>query len=281
MAVIGAMLKAEVLVAGDPTQVAITNIRQVTTATSPTPNSLVAISDSRRTIVVNATGAMPVSLAPTAPTDPNFANVSLLLHMDGSNGSTTFTDSSSNAFTVTPFGNAQISTTDPKFGTGVLTLDGSGDYLQTPADSAFQFGTGDFTIECWVYLNSGNTNDGLFALEASSGSKIPAVLVENGQWKLSLTTGSSQFAQGTAIAGVWQHLALVRSGTDVKLFVGGTQLGATRTNSTNYTTNKLSIGYYFSSSFAINARIDDFRVTKGIARYTANFTPPTAAFPDS
>jgi prepilin-type N-terminal cleavage/methylation domain-containing protein len=216
---------------------------------------------------------------PTAPSDPYWNNVSLLLNFDGSNGSTTFIESSSNGFTVTAFGDAQISTTDPKFGTGALTLDGNGDYLQTPADSAFQFGTGDFTIECWVYLNSGNSNDGLFSLEASSGNKIPAVNVEAGQWRLSLTTGVTEFTQGTAITGVWQHLALIRNGTDVKLFINGTQLGATRTNSTNYTTNKLSIGYYFSSSFAINARIDEFRVTKGVARYTANFTPPTEPFP--
>jgi hypothetical protein len=215
---------------------------------------------------------------PVAGGDPDFANVSLLLHMDGSNGSTTFTDSSSNAFAITPFGNAQVSTNDPKFGTGDLTLDGTGDYLQTPTNAAFQLGTGDFTIECWVFVNSGNSNDGLFVFGPSS---ILAVGVTVGQWFLSLTSGSAEHLQGGATTGVWQHLALTRSGTDVRLFINGTQLGATRTNNTDYTSDQLFIGYYFSTSFAINARVDEFRVTKGVARYTANFTPPTAPFPNA
>jgi hypothetical protein len=280
MAVIGAMLKAEVLVAGDPTQVAITNIRQVTTATSPAPNSLVAISDSRRTIVVNATGAMPVSLAPTDPTDPNFANVSLLLHMDGSNGSTTFTDSSSNAFTVTPFGNAQISTTDPKFGTGALTLDGSGDYLTLAVNSAFQFGTGDFTVECWVFPNNASANAGLFQIGTGDAAGSLSVNTFNEQWRVT-DVGIGGANMTSVTAGAWQHLAVTRSGTSVRMFINGVQAGSTLTWSTNFSQNQLNIGFYFSTSFAIDARIDDFRITKGIARYTANFTPPIAPFPDA
>jgi hypothetical protein len=215
-----------------------------------------------------------------ASTDPNFSSVSLLLHMDGSNGSTTFTDSSSNAFAITSFGNAQVSTTDPKYGTGCLTLDGTGDYLQTPANAAFQLGTGDFTVECWAFVNSNNANDGLFVF-GSGGSAMPSLAVSGGNWWLNLSTDVTQFNQGAVTTNAWQHIAITRSGTDVKLFINGTQLGATRTNSTNYTANQLFIGYYFSSSFAINARVDEFRVTKGVARYTANFTAPAAPFPNS
>ena len=211
-------------------------------------------------------------------TDPNFANVSLLLHMNGSNGSTTFTDSSSNAFAVTASETAQITTTDPKFGTGALTLDGSNDYLAVAADADFQFGTGDFTVECWVYLNSGNTNNGLFTFGGTNSGL--AVAVFNGNWTLT-TAGSSGTNMGAVTLSTWQHLAVTRSGSSLRMFINGTQLGSTLTNSTNLATNELKIGYYYDNSFSINARIDDFRVTKGVSRYNANFTPPTAPFPDA
>jgi hypothetical protein len=83
--------------------------------------------------------------------DPDFANVSLLLHMDGSNGSTTFPDSSSNGLTVTRYGNAQISTAQSKFGGASAYFDGAGDYLELPnPNTAIGAVAGDFTIECWV-----------------------------------------------------------------------------------------------------------------------------------
>jgi hypothetical protein len=206
------------------------------------------------------------------------ANVSLLLHMDGSNGSTTFVDSSSNNFTISVFGDAQVSTTDPKFGTGSLTLDGNGDYLTTPADAAFAFGTGDYTVECWVYVNSGNTNHGLFTSGGQSSGLAVAII--SGEWRLS-NAGAGGNTMGAVTTGAWQHLAVTRSGSSQRMFIDGTQLGSTYTDSTNFTDNQLKIGYYYSSSFAINAKIDEFRVTKGVARYTANFTAPTAPFPDS
>jgi hypothetical protein len=219
--------------------------------------------------------AKRASIWPTTG-DEYWANVSLLLHMDGSNGSTTFTDSSANNFTISVFGNAQVSTTDPKFGTGALTLDGSGDYLTTPADTAFAFGTGDFTVECWVYVNSGNTNDGVFTF-GGQGTGL-SVAVISGQW--SLRPGGDD-AFGSVVTGEWQHLAVCRSGTNMRLFINGTQTGMTITGSTDLTDNQLKIGYYYNTSFAINAKIDEFRVTKGVARYTANFTAPTLPFPNA
>jgi hypothetical protein len=217
--------------------------------------------------------AKRAAIWPVAGGDPEWANVSLLLRMDGSNGATTFTDLSSNAHTITVGGNAQVSTTDPKFGTGSLLLDGAGDYLQTPAHSSFAFGTGDFTVECWVYPNVVSDNDGLFTI----GSQLNAAVYLN-NWTAG-TAGSSGDNYGAATANSWQHFALTRSGSTLRLFINGTQLGST-SNSANLTNDQLFIGYYFSSSFAWNGKIDEFRVTKGVARYTANFTAPTAAFPN-
>jgi hypothetical protein len=208
--------------------------------------------------------------------DPYWENVSLLLRMDGSNGSTTFADLSSNAHTITVGGNAQVSTTDSKFGTGSLLLDGAGDYLETPAHSSFAFGTGDFTVECWVYPNVISDNDGLFTI----GSQLFAAIYQN-NWAMG-TTGSMlspSYTSGAATAGSWQHFAITRSESALRLFINGTQLGPTRNDTTDLTNNQLFIGYYFSSGFAWNGKIDEFRVTKGIARYTSNSTPPTAPFP--
>jgi hypothetical protein len=279
MAVIGAMLKAEVLVAGDPTQVAITNIRQVTTATSPTPNSLVAISDSRRTIVVNATGGMPVSLAPTDPTDPNFANVSLLLHMDGGDGSTTFTDSSSNSLTVTANGNAQISTAQSKFGGSSLRLSASGDFLSLPVVDDLGL-DGDFTVELWLRTldqtdqiicgADGGINHQLFRVNYPSAGRI----------YFYIGSPSYQMQSASSVINVEQfhHLAFTRSSDNAKAYVDGIEVASMILESA-IAVQFRKIGNLYSG--AVNAHIDEVRVTKGTARYTANFTPPIAPFPDA
>ena len=85
---------------------------------------------------------------------------------------------------------------------------------------------------------------------------------------------------GGVNTGSWQHLAVTRSGSDLRLFINGTQLGSTLDSTTNFTDNELKIGYYYSSSYAINARVDEFRVKKGTALYTSAFTPPTGPFSD-
>ena len=276
MATIGAMLKAEVLVAGDPTQVAITNIRQVTTATSPTPNSLVAISDSRRTIVVNATGAMPVILTPNAP---NFANVSLLLHMDGSNGSTTFTDSSSNTLTVTANGNAQISTAQSKFGGSSLRLSASGDFLSLPVVDDLSL-DGDFTAELWLRTldetdqticgADGGINHQLFRVNYPSVGRI--------FFYIGLASYNMQSASSVINAGQFHHLAFTRSSDTAKAYVDGIEV-ASMTLESAIAVQFRKIGNLYNG--AVNAHIDELRITKGVARYTANFTPPTAPFPDA
>jgi hypothetical protein len=194
----------------------------------------------------------------------------LLLHFDGN-----FTDKSSNNFSITQFADAQISTSNAKLGSGCLVLDGTGDYIQTPSNSAFAFGTGDFTVECFCLQTAAN-NRGLFTF----GAQL-ALSVYQGNWYLT-TTGSGGTAMGSHMAAnTYAHIAVTRSGSSMRLFIDGNQLGNTLTNSTNLTATQLLIGQYFSSTYAWSGRIDEFRVTKGVARYTGNFTPPTAPFPDA
>jgi hypothetical protein len=220
-------------------------------------------------------------------TDPNFANVSLLLHGDGTNGSTTITDSSSSPKTVTAAGNAQISTAQSKFGGASIAFDGNEDYISSASNAAFSFGTGNFTIEGWYRFNSisdqllydtipvggaGARNSGFaWALQAASG-------------KLNFFSGASfRGASSSSLSsGQWYHLALVRNGSEVRYFINGAMDATTFTASTNFTDSTLLVGRVGdSAAYYLNGYIDDLRITKGVARYTANFTPPTAPFPDS
>lgn len=86
---------------------------------------------------------------------------------------------------------------------------------------------------------------------------------------------------GAVMTEAWQHLAVSRSGSSVKMFINGVQTGSTLVTSTDFYDFSLKIGYYYEPLYSIAAQIDEFRVTKGVARYTANFTAPAAPFPNT
>lgn len=214
--------------------------------------------------------------------DADYASVSLLLHCDGTDGSTIFTDTSGTPKTVTPSGDAHIETDQAKFGTASAYFDGTGDYLTVSNDGAFNFGTGDFTIEAWVRLANASAYRFLLG-SAASGYMMVAfnyqanainVGVGNVGW-------TANFSGHNISADTWTHVALSRSGTSHRCFVGGTQIGSTVTDSTSYTfpTGGMAIGYQTGGS-PFYGYLDDIRITKGVARYTENFTPPAAAFLD-
>jgi hypothetical protein len=241
-------------------------------------------------ILPNRRKAFQSSGAAPPATDPYFANVVLLLHFDGSNGATTTTDSSAYNKSITFGGNAQLNTTLPKFGDASVLLDGSGDYLEVADSSEWDFGTGSFTIEGWVKFTAAS-DASTFVSTYNSGNGFTFRFNDTSHC-LEFLWGGTMIASTTAWTwvptnGLWQHFAVCRSGTSVRMFIDGVQYGTTATDSTNMTgsTVALQIGclpyglptrYHF-----LNGRLDDIRITKGVARYTANFTPPTAAFPNS
>jgi hypothetical protein len=182
-------------------------------------------------------------------------------------------------------GNAQISTSVKKFGTGSIALDGTGDYLTSPISSTLAFGAGDFTVECWVYATNtsalrniiGNYNGTLstasFVLQMESTGRITG-----GIYSGSSFVGPTSSASISATT--WTHIALVRNGTSIKLYINGTNDGSTTSSSVANTPSGIfSVGAE-QGSYAWNGYIDDLRITKGFARYTSNFTAPTAAFAD-
>jgi hypothetical protein len=220
------------------------------------------------------------------PVDPNISQVSLLLHGNGTNGSTTITDNSPSPKTVTAVGDAQISTAiaDP-FGNntrGVLAFDGTGDYLSIPASSSFAFGLADFTVELWLY-RSGSGQQHLYeGRDLVATNQI--LLFLNSSNQLTYYANGAVVITTTAVPtfNAWAHVALCRASGNSRLFLNGVQVGSTFADSTNIVAPPatINIGANQVGNTSLNGYIDDLRITKGIARYTANFSPPAAPFPD-
>ena len=216
-------------------------------------------------------------------------NVSLLLHMDGTNGSTTFTDSGPNALTVTAVGDAKISTAQSKFGGASGLFDGTGDYLTVASNPVFSFGVGDFTIEAWVYPTGSTGIYGVYGTSGGSGSNPKFVMhLDSLTPKIHynvLTNGSNIYTNATSTIAVnqWTHLAFVRQGTTWTWYINGTASGTGSNNTTiTFTSQTTFIGYGGESFFApFLGNIDELRAKKGQAVYTSNFTPPPAPFPNS
>lgn len=214
--------------------------------------------------------------------DPNFANVSLLLHCDGTNGSTTFTDNSPSPKTVTVNGNTQISTAQSKFGGASGLFDGTGDYIDTPDNSDFTFGTGDWTIEFFARFISFSTPPTVFENRFGAfGSGLVIynytgtffALFLNGGIRASTTFGLS--------VDTWYHIAASKASGTTRFFVDGVQQDPNFTDSNDYAQTKFRFGANLNGDNALNGYIDDVRITKGVGRYTANFTPPATPFPNS
>lgn len=221
---------------------------------------------------------------PATVLDPYFFNVVSLLHLDGTDASTTITDQIGKVWTA--FGNAQIDTAQSKFGGASVLFDGSGDYISTPDSDDWHLEIGDFTMECWYRPAAIGTRQFLCGQGNAGATDYRNCFEITAAGLLRYFTGLGFVIDltGTTTLSVdtWYHLAVTKSGTTWRLFLDGA-LEASTTNATSIAN--------FSSSFHVgrlgafnglytNGHIDDFRATKGIARYTAPFTPPTEAFPD-
>lgn len=180
-------------------------------------------------------------------------------------------------------GNAQVSTAVKKYGTGSMYFDGSGDWLTYSPSQNTVFRTGSFTIEGWFYINNASSST-YFLIDNRNSSQtnnwgLYRDIFNQLNWVYS---SSSSYNFGTFdTTGSWVHIAVTRDGTNLRAFVNGTQLGSTITDSTDYSVaSTISyIGSNYQGTSPLNGYIDDLRITKGFARYIANFTPPTKALP--
>ncbi|MES3031912.1 MAG: LamG domain-containing protein, partial [Patescibacteria group bacterium] len=215
--------------------------------------------------------------------DPYYNSVVLLLHMNGANGSTTFTDSSSSAHTVTSYlGTSTLSTALYKFATASgLMAGGHGLYLDGGTD--FTYGTADFTIESWVRLTGGTgVEQNYYDGRDSFSAVMPRIYKSTSEKLIYFTAGAVKITGTTSLTqNVWYHVAVSRYNGSTKLFLDGVQEGSTYTDTNSYVTaaSRPAIGVdgAFGGNY-ITGYLDDYRITKGVARYTTTFTPPAVEF---
>jgi hypothetical protein len=245
-----------------------------TTVTSSSANYLTGyISDLRvvKGTAVYTTGFTP----PTAPLTA-ITNTSLLCSFTNAG---IFDNAQMNDLETV--GNAQVSTSVVKYGTGSMAFDGSGDYLVGRTTDLLSFNTGDFTVEMWVYPNSVAGNIVLIDTR-SSGTDSGWAFYINSSSKLALfTSNADRITAGSALsASTWTHVVLARSGSTLAIYMNGVQ-SATATYSTTMTCpGRISIASGFDNAAPLNGYIDDLRITKGVARYISTFTPPIARMPN-
>lgn len=237
-------------------------------------------------------GGRPVP--PTAtPSDPYWGNVSLLLHADGADGATTTVDSSGFAHTVTRRAAATLSTTQKRFGASSMKFTGNGGssgasnsaFLVTTT-AALALGTGDFTLEGWVYMTAKPIYYSILIdfRPAFGGGNYPTLYVDSSLALLHHRNGATIMQGGAVALNTQTHWAMCRSSGNVRLFLNGVQVGSTYADSTNYLVDRRLVVAESAQNEgygSLGGYLDELRITKGAARYTANFTPPTAAFPNS
>jgi len=213
---------------------------------------------------------------PTAPLTVITGTSFLLL---GTNNGIVDTAMQNNLLTV---GDAKISTTQSKFGGSSMYFDGTGDYLLIPSNPVFAFGSGDYTVECWIYSQS-TAQQVLFASGGTGANNFYFSFVPTSSF-IGVGTQNVWILQATGLTlstSVWYHVAASRSSGTLRLFLNGTQVASGADSTVWIQGGYTAIGSNAQGTQYTNGYIDDLRITKGVARYTATFTPSTSANPDS
>lgn len=231
-------------------------------------------------------GTAVYTAAFTPPTAPLTAITNTSLLLSCTNGGIFDNAEMNDLETV---GSAQISTSVYKYGTGSMSFNGTNSDLYIPSTQNFNFGTGDFTIELWINPTSqgghGSSNNDCiidFRPGVGSGAYGTLYIANSGTGVYWYVSAANRITGGAISNSTWTHIAVCRASGNTKLFINGTQSGSTYVDSTNYLVAPAMVGQFNDGTGAgwLNGYIDDLRITKGYARYTANFTPPTAPFPN-
>ena len=240
-------------------------------------------------LITGSTPYDPTQTTITVPTAPvtaitntqflaNFANAGIY---DGKMGNVLET-----------VGSAQVATSPVKYGSGSMYFDGTGDYLVSPAGQNYEIGAGDFTLECWVYgvvFSSSNGGSGIIGKgnNTSTSGEVYTLQCNSG----TLNFYSFNYSSGTPVASgpfnlptnAWSHVAVARANGITRVFVNGISGTAGTASYTVTAGGNFYVGTQAytpgDSTRSLNGFIDDLRITKGVARYIANFTPPQQALP--
>ena len=250
-----------------------------TVGAEPTPGSYYSgyISNLR---LVKGTGLYTANFTP--PTAPLTAvtNTALLLGM--SNGAIYDNTMLNNLETVA---SAQISTSVFKYGTGSMLFNATTDYMPVPINNSLNFGTGNFTIECWVNPTFVTTATMIFASNSPNTYVALSQGANTSVFGLTAWDGTNNPTSTTSVTpvGQWTHVAFVRISGTLYFYINGVASGSGAFGNAFGTGSSGSIVGWNSNYVGLYrfwGYIDDLRLTKGIARYTTTFTPPTAAFPN-
>jgi len=226
--------------------------------------------------------AIPIRNVVAGGGDPDFASVVLLLDFAGGDGTTDTEDLSASNHQPTYVNQAQNDTAVTALGRNTVLLDGTADTVHFPDDPDWDFGTNDFTLEANVQSS----------LNAHNAAILSTFDDPNG-WTVQNFSGAGlRFLNGSTVLynETWDpvesqmyHIAVSREGTNLRVFIDGVQLGSTVTDSTNFTgsTQGCIVGGVTTTAQTWQGNIGAVRVTKGVARYTANFTAPTVFYPTS
>ena len=177
---------------------------------------------------------------------------------------------------ITKYGTPTTDTTIKKFGASSLELNGSTDYLGIASNNDFGFGTGDYTVDGWFYFDSVSVVQTLFDFRAGAATDVaPRVYVHSDGELRFYSYSSDRITGSTLVTGQFYHIAISRSGNDTKLFLNGVLEGTWTSSPADYDVAKpLIIGAAWNGAEKLDGYVDEFRVTKGLARYTAAFTAP-------
>lgn len=227
--------------------------------------------------------------AAAGSTDPNFSSVVLLCHFDGADGSWTpplnVVQALGRGSVMAGGPAAQLDTAQSLFGGASLYVNNSiTQYAYSLLSADYAFGTGDFTIEFAIYLSTLGT-DIIFDMRPASTNGAYAALSMSSGGNLYYYVSSATRITGTAVltANTWQRIAVSRVSGTTRMFVEGTQVGSSWSDSTNYLQSRVMFGASSNNTGTdpINGWLDEARITNGVGRYSSNYTVATAAFPDS
>jgi hypothetical protein len=234
------------------------------------------------------TGAFTVPTSPLASTQSAGTNISAItgtqtsLLLSGTNANVIDNAMQSNLVTA---GSSQISNAY-KYGTGSVYFNGTTSYLLNSNTATGAFGSSDFTVEFWLLANAlPSVSAQLYDTRPASTNGLYTLIYLNSDGTIRFYVSSADRITSTAISiGTWYHIAVCKASGSTRMFINGTQAGSTYTDANTYISSYSFIGASYSGAASVsnflNGFIDDFRITKGVARYTATFTPPQQAFPN-
>jgi hypothetical protein len=243
--------------------------------------------------ILNTTDAFGKTLGTGNNEDPYAANLVLAIPMNGANNGTTFTDVSNvirgtGSAKAIVRNNTTTSTAKSIFYGSSAAFDGTNDNLKLPAnDSDFQFGSGDFTIETWFNPDTTNRmaiyhgsdgDDHSIGIDYSYITQTIAIWASSNGTSWNMADGDSASTRGSIVVptNVWTHIAYVRHGSKLRLYINGVlDKEFTNSNSIVTETERPVIGEWYNANYDLDGYLADFRIYKGVAKYTSDFFVPT------